>query len=318
MKSAFFYLFALFFLSVFCFSPDATLSKSSATIPTITINARLVGKDSVILPFNQAYYLTEDTCTEIMRYAHYSFENHTYFGKFKDVKKTDPSQIVAEGTYSVSGLMQGPFISNYLNGQLEAQGVFDNGKYNGDWVFHYPNGNLQAIGKFNHNNYVGKWETYYEDGKPELFFEVTDGNCLIENAWDKNNVQIVINGKGNYKTDPWRKNIWYGKIVNGKPDSAWTFESPIAGVATKITESFKDNEFIMGNISYNGIKSTYNDASHIVLSPNIPFLPITQAENMMFAQNSCYGGQYNNVYIKMFGKKVYVKVQILKGAKSYQ
>lgn len=124
------------------------------------ISFRTVDQDSVSLPLNEGYFLIEDSCAQIIRNCRFNFTTKRFHGKFSDVSKANPALIVSTGTYSDDGLKNGLFTSWYLNGKLQARGDFKDDKY------------------------AGKWEMYYNDGKPELTFEVTDGNIVINDAWD--------------------------------------------------------------------------------------------------------------------------------------
>src|ERR1700712_3720151 len=133
--------------------------QSDAQVVRRNIQFHSYGVDSVNLPLNEEYNLIEDSCVQIIRHVHYNFRERKFFGKFKDVSKLDTNLVVSEGTYTTDGLKDGDFITHYLNG------------------------NLQAKGSYKDNKFVGKWEIYYENGKPEVTFEVIDGDIHLVDAW---------------------------------------------------------------------------------------------------------------------------------------
>src|SRR5476651_1322474 len=75
------------------------------------VRFRTLGKDSINLALNDDYNLIEDSCSTIIRYAHYSPTTRVFFGKFKDVSKGNPSLVLSEGNYTPDGLKDGEFES---------------------------------------------------------------------------------------------------------------------------------------------------------------------------------------------------------------
>jgi len=158
-------------------------------------NVRLqsIGKDSVKLTLNKEYYLIEDSCAQIVRYARYDFKRRLFIGKFTDVNHGSPEHILATGEYNEEGLKNGAFISYYLNS------------------------NVQAKGSFKDNKFSGEWELFYEDGKPKLSFVAGENEIKILAAWDSEGKKIVDNGRGTFKAN--LGNIyWTGKLNDGKPE----------------------------------------------------------------------------------------------------
>jgi antitoxin component YwqK of YwqJK toxin-antitoxin module len=231
------------------------------------INFRTIDKDSVSLPLNEEYYLIEDSCAQIIRYSRFYFRQHIFRGKFKDVSKTNTDLIVSEGAYSSQGLKNGLFISHYLNG------------------------NLQAKGNFIDNKYDGKWEMYYENGKPELTFDVTDGDYKIIDAWGNNGKKTVDNGNGIY-IDKLGNQYWKGKLVNGKPDGKWyLMKTDDASEAPIASEHFKNGQFRDGSIGDYDYK---DKSSHIVWVD--PFkLPFVNAEKMFISAVPCDGTKRKHI-----------------------
>ena len=312
MKSFFYCLLAIVFLPAILKAQVAT--DTSASIPTIIINAKLIGQDSVIIPFDDRYNVVQDDCTQIIRYGHYNFQRNYFYGKFKDVKKDNPSLIIVEGAYTDGGLKDGQFNINYLNGQLMAHGFFKADKFDGEWVFYYPNGKLKAKGYFKDGNYYGKWEIYYESGQSKLVFENKDGICKITNAWTPEGEKNVSDGNGNYQTES--KDHWVGKLTNGLPDSIWAFQSNTGNSTLSIFEYFKGNKFLKGYVENGNTAQSYKAASHIVLSPGLPELPFEHGQYLDI-NATCDDKELKDVYIKIFNTTLHKKSTILTGAKSF-
>ena len=246
------------FLPVICFF--ASLISIAQTPPQRNIRFKTLGKDSVKLSLNEEYYLIEDSCAQIMRYAHYDFKQRIFNGKFRDVNYLNPEQLISEGEYNDKGLKNGDFVSYYLNG------------------------NLQAKGSFKDNKFSGKWELFYDDGKPKLNFEAEGNDIKIIDAWDPQGKKIVDNGKGNYKADLGSL-YWTGKLENGKPDGKWKAMKTDDRTNTElVTENFKNGGFQKG-------KSTagdYKDASRVILVSENE-LPFVNAEKMRISSVPCNG-----------------------------
>jgi hypothetical protein len=239
---------------------------SDAQQPQRQIQFTFFAGHSIKLPLNSNYYLIEDSCAQITRYGHLNLKERRFFGKFKDVSRLDTNVIVGEGNYTADGLKDGEFVLHYLNGQLQAKGSFIN------------------------NKYAGKWETYYEDGKPELTFEVTDGDFRIINGWKPDGTKSIDNGNGTY-INSLGGTQWKGKLVNGKPDGTWNFSRTDDINSTAIsTEHFKKGQFREGNVG----NYSYTDASHIQLvSPDK--LPFVAAEKLAMSEFPCSGGKRKHI-----------------------
>ena len=219
---------------------------------------RRFGADSVSINMNDRYNLVSDSCATIIRYAHYNFNTHKFFGKFKDVSKADPSHVMSEGSYTADGLKDGEF-TNYT-----------------------PNGRILSRGTYRNNQYAGKWAVNYTSGNPEIMFEMTDaGELKVTNLWDNKGVKLVDNGNGNYHVNM-GSIVWHGKLKDGLPDGTWTASSRNDINNVLITEHFKNGKFQNGRSP----AENYTDASRIVLiDANI--FPYSVAEHLTIAQGGC-------------------------------
>ena len=253
------------------------------------LHSKIFDKDSVNIFLDENYYVIEDSCALIIRYAHYDFKKSCYTGTFIDVLKHNHSQIMSEGNYSNTGLKTGKFTLYYPDGKLRCSGTFLDDKYEGDWVFYYPNGKLESKGNFKNGKYNSKWEFYFENGRPNVFMEVVDDNCNIVNCWTIDGTKTVEDGNGEYAT--YNSFLtWVGKLKNGVPDKTWSFKTKFAYGS----EQFENGKFIRG-VNNAAIFSEYTDKSKIVFLPPLPKLPIFNNEHFFFPESSvaCNGLDYS-------------------------
>ena len=75
---------------------------------------------------------------------------------------------------TISNILQGKYLSYYLNGNLESQGQFINNETVGEWNFYYETGNLKMKGIVKRNSSDGYWEYYYENGMKSMEGEISN------------------------------------------------------------------------------------------------------------------------------------------------
>lgn len=214
------------------------------------IQIKHIDRDSVHIPMNSNYLITESNCAEITRQSRYNYQQKIFYGNFTDVSPTNPEQVLGRGAYTTAGLKTGPF------------------------ELYYPNGKLRAAGSFTDNKFTGDWRVFYESGDPKLKFTVKDGELLIQEAWDETGKQTVTNGNGKYEVTA-SILTWSGELLNGKPEGTWRSVNPLDRTkVVYLSEKFKDGQFKKGN----GVTGAYTDESRIVWFDNkaFPFLNIEQ------------------------------------------
>ncbi len=217
----------------------------------------VIGKDSVQLSFNENFELTPDNCGQSTRYAHINTRLNRFVGQFKDVSRLDPAIVMAEGAYNARGEKQGPFVTRYVNGQLQAKGDFVN------------------------DNFDGKWQLYYDNGKPELFFEAHGTDVTITDYWDLKGKKLVDNGKGKYIVTS-HHIAWEGRLLNGKPDGTWhSYPTNDASKTTLETEKYKAGVFEKGESS----KGKYTSPRLALV--NTDLLPFVAAEKLIISPGGC-------------------------------
>lgn len=246
-----------------------------------------ITKDSVNLHLNDDFYIIEDNCSTITRYAHLNMQKRIFTGAFKDVSRSNPTAIVTEGSYNADGLKDGAFTCYYANGQLQAKGDFKNGEYS------------------------EKWNVYYNNGKPRLIFIAKDGVITITDVWDAPGKKIIDNGKGNYQVVTGDVLLWKGKLLKGRPIGDWKLtNSNISDGPEMMSETFKDGVFKKGTAP----SGEYTDASRLVLVPT-DMLPFTRAERLYVSPLACGAiapPKIVNAYYKSglsdFSHEIYTKI----------
>src|SRR5688572_28368598 len=69
---------------------------------------------------------------------------------------------------TIRNIVNGRYISYYLNGSIESKGQFTNNETTGVWEFFYETGNLKMRGILRQNANYGLWEYFYESGQKSM------------------------------------------------------------------------------------------------------------------------------------------------------
>ena len=111
---------------------------------------------------------------------------------FADTINSDSLVIINDLIYKVNSnkIFSGDFINYHSNGQLEQQGIIENGKREGEWVYYFQSGQIGVEKNYRNGEMDGKW-TYY-DGKGGISSEhnYIDGKREGKWIWYRNNGQI--------------------------------------------------------------------------------------------------------------------------------
>ena len=257
----------------FCFDVSAQMPVSR---PQIQI--QLIGTDSVVLSYDHRYFLTKDSCADIVRYAHYDVQQQKFTGRFRDVSKANPGQLMAEGGYNEIGLREGDFVSYYANGVLQAKGRFKDGGFD------------------------GRWEIFYPTGDPKINFIASDSEVKVLATWDENGKKLVDNGFGNYESmiGPI---VWKGLLVGGQPDGKWVAQRMERSGEELASERFKLGVFQKGK----NLSGDYKDASRILLVSAEDLLPFIKAEHFWVSREPCHAAP----------KKIFISDHYAKGTQPF-
>ena len=297
--------FLLFFLITLT-PAIAQTAPDTTSAPAFTIDARQIGTDSVIIPYNDRYVLSVAGCATMLRHGHYNFKANHFYGEFKDVSIADTTKVLCQGTYAVDGTKNGDFILSYPNGILEAKGHYTDDKYDGNWAFYYANGNLMAKGAFKMNKYIGRWEWYYEDGRPFSVFETQDGVTKLLYQWGPDGTAFVTNGNGTFK--PLNFYHWQGNLVNGSPDGMWTGAIIFDADTISTSEFFQKTKFVKGFVRGANVNNKYEDRSRMDITPPLP----TQSRRLptRFIINPfCNIDPQEVIRLKIFGKENFYQMK---------
>ncbi len=122
----------------------------------------------------------------------------------------DAAKVNVKEVYQVKdtfqNVLQGRYLSYFLNGFIESKGQFVNNETAGVWEFYFETGNLRMRGILRQNSNYGKWEYFYENGLKSM--------------------EGLVNGKN--KEGDWK--IYYesgklkeqGEYVENKRTGLWT------------------------------------------------------------------------------------------------
>jgi uncharacterized protein len=78
---------------------------------------------------------------------------------FHDQKKENLKEVY-QVKDTVHNVLQGRYVSYYLNGNIESKGQFTNNETTGVWEFFYETGNLKMRGILRQNANYGVWEYF--------------------------------------------------------------------------------------------------------------------------------------------------------------
>jgi len=106
---------------------------------------------------------------------------------------------------TVSNILQGRYISYFLNGHIESKGQFVNNETTGVWEFYYETGNLKMRGILRQNSNYGLWEYFYENGQKSM--EGTIDGKLREGIWKIYYESGTLRETGEYVADK-RSGLW--------------------------------------------------------------------------------------------------------------
>jgi len=99
---------------------------------------------------------------------------------YHDVAKNNLKEVY-QVKDTVTNILQGRYISYFLNGNIESKGQFVNNETSGVWEFYYETGNIKMRGILRQNSNYGRWEYFYESGQKSM--EGTINNKLREGVW---------------------------------------------------------------------------------------------------------------------------------------
>jgi antitoxin component YwqK of YwqJK toxin-antitoxin module len=120
---------------------------------------------------------------------------------------------------TIRNILQGRYISYFLNGNIESKGQFTNNETTGVWEFFYETGNLKMRGILRQNSNYGVWEYFYESGQKSMEGNINGKNREGEWKWYYENGQVKEIGdyKANKRVHTW-KNYFEDGVLKGEVD----------------------------------------------------------------------------------------------------
>jgi antitoxin component YwqK of YwqJK toxin-antitoxin module len=113
---------------------------------------------------------------------------------------------------TIKNVLDGRYISYYLNGNIESQGQFTNNETSGVWEFFYETGKLKMRGiLFKSANY-GMWEYFFESGKKSMEGIIYGKNR--EGEWKMYYENGQVKEAGEYKANK-RIGLWKSYFEDG-------------------------------------------------------------------------------------------------------
>jgi uncharacterized protein len=134
------------------------------------------------------------------------------------IRKTyhDPEKKNLKEMYVVKdtlrNILQGKYISYYLNGNIESRGQFTNNETTGVWEFYYETGKLKMRGILKQNTNYGLWEYFYESGQKSMQGNVNGKNR--EGEWISYYENGQIKEVGEYVNNK-RNGVWKNYFEDG-------------------------------------------------------------------------------------------------------
>jgi antitoxin component YwqK of YwqJK toxin-antitoxin module len=112
--------------------------------------------------------------------------------------------------------------SYFANGKLSERYTLVEGKFHGKYTSFYENGNLRAEGQYENNIMVGEWKYYYEDGEMLSRQKFEKGKLIFLEAWDEESNLIVKDGTGTFILNyPDGSKMSSTSYKNCKKNGAW-------------------------------------------------------------------------------------------------
>ncbi|MEN9910321.1 MAG: hypothetical protein RLZZ540_3480 [Bacteroidota bacterium] len=154
----------------------------------------------------------------------------------------------------------------YKSGTIRTEGYSkDKDKFikEGEVTTYFENGNKKKKGLYSNKILIGKETEWYENGNKKSEIEYTPEEKESQNKikiiqyWNKENVQTIIDGNGNYEEST-KEFHGAGKLRNGYKDGIW--EGWQIKPENKYVEKYENGKFISGTITdENNVKTHYNE-----------------------------------------------------------
>lgn len=106
---------------------------------------------------------------------------------------------------TIQNILNGRYISYYLNGSMESKGQFKNNETTGVWEFYFETGNLKMRGILRQSSNYGLWEYFFENGSKSMEGMINGRNK--EGEWKLYYESGELREKGDYLANK-RSGLW--------------------------------------------------------------------------------------------------------------
>ncbi|NOT76584.1 MAG: toxin-antitoxin system YwqK family antitoxin [Cyclobacteriaceae bacterium] len=106
---------------------------------------------------------------------------------------------------TIQNILQGRYISYFLNGNMDSKGQFMNNETTGLWEFYYETGNPRMKGILRQGSNYGTWEYFFENGVKSMEGTVSGRNR--EGEWKIYYESGELKEKGDFVADK-RSGLW--------------------------------------------------------------------------------------------------------------
>ncbi len=153
----------------------------------------------VLLGFGMGFS-TQSTCAQsVTRYVYYDAAK-------KNIKE------IYQVKDTIQNILQGRYISYFLNGSMESKGQFVNNETTGVWEFYYETGNVRMRGILRQSSNYGAWEYFFENGVKSMEGTVNGQNR--EGEWKIYYESGELKEKGDYVANK-RSGLWNTYFEDG-------------------------------------------------------------------------------------------------------
>lgn len=144
------------------------------------------------------------------------------------------------------------FEDYYKSGKIQMKGKSETKDYlkeKGKFNYYFENGTTKKIVSYEKGKAIGEYYEWYENGQKQLEGEfILDekkpiSEPTIKNYWDKNNIQKVIDGNGDFEENS-TQGTASGKIKNGFKDGIWIGQNKIS--TTTYIETYENGKLKTG------------------------------------------------------------------------
>lgn len=157
------------------------------------------------------------------------------------------------------------FFVYYKNNQLKKESTLsgkDGGSSIGEEISYYKNGNKQNTTTFVSGRPTGKTKSWYENGNVKLEGEYTGNyenpgkHYKLNQYWDENNNQLIIDGNGIYSSEKNENYSETGKYKDGFKDGIFEGKNPKQN--NSYSEKYESGKFVSGTRLFaDGTKTDY-------------------------------------------------------------